>query len=126
MNREVPGISMYFTNDRIYVRKDTIRSLKNPDYVHLYINRGNKLLFIVPCEKDKDSFRIHYEEWVAYVDEYGNKHKDPQAFFINAKRLLDFLAKIVGVKRDSVSLRFAGILRDGQVIINLKKFEPVP
>lgn len=125
MEYEVPGISMYFTSDQIYVRKDTITALRNPEYVHLYLNRGNKLLFIVPCEKDRDSFRIYYDEWVECVDDDGKVHKEPQLFFINARRLLDLLAKVVGVKRDSVSLRFAGILHDGHVIINLKKYEVV-
>ena len=116
---EVPGISMYFTSDKIYIRKNTIRALNNPDYIHLYINRVNKLLYIVPCKKDRDSFRIHYDEWIAYFDEYGKKYKEPQAFFINARKLLDFLAIIVGVKRNSASLRFAGSLHKGHVTIDL-------
>ena len=125
MKIEVPGISMYFTNDKIYVRKNTIKALRSPKYVHLYLNRGNKLLFIIPCEKDRDSFRIHYDEWITYLDGDGKSYKEPQVFFINAKRLLDLLARIVGVQRDSVSLRFSGILQDGQVIINLKTYEVV-
>lgn len=134
MNIEVPGISMYFTSDKIYIRKNTIKALDNPDYIHLYINRGNKLLYIVPCKKDKDSFRIHYDEWSVFVGEDGEKYKDykdPQAFFINARKLLDFLAIVVGVKRNSASLRFAGSLHKDKytdkehVIIDLTTYEVV-
>jgi len=124
MDCDVPGISMYFTNDRIYLRKQTIMALRSPAYIHLSINRGNKLLIITPCEKDKDAFRVHYNEWYTYTID-GVKYKDPLASFINAKWLLDFLARIVGVKRDSISLRFAGLLHNEEIIIDLKHYEEV-
>ena len=116
---------MYFTNDRIYLRKGTVEALKNPSYIRLSINRGNKLLIITPCEKNKDSFRMHYEKYYFYNEESRSYEysEEPHLCFIYAKKLLDFLAQIVNVERNSISLRFEGILHNGEVIIDLKHYE---
>lgn len=118
----VSGISIYFCDNRIHILKDTIRALGNPRYVHLHINEEKKYLFISACEKDKDAFRIYYKT-SNITDELN-----PKRFHINAKGLLNYLSKIIGVERDSDSLRFPGELLEGEniIYIDLTKYEIIP
>lgn len=116
------GISIYFRNDRIHIWKSTIRVLENPRYVHLRMNEGKKYLFISACEKDKDAFRIYY----SLANSEDNSR--PKRFHINAKGLLTYLSRIIGVERDSDSLKFFGelLLPEKAVCIDLKNYEIIP
>lgn len=116
------GVSMYFRDNRIHVRKGTIAELGNPRYVHLHVNEKKKQLFIQPCEKDKDSFRIYYK-----ADE-GSNEENPMRCYLNAKRILDYLSRLIGVDRYSESLRFDGELmeEDNVLFIDLTSYKVIP
>ena len=118
----VAGISMYFRFDRINIRKGTLIALGRPHYVHLRVNEKKKLLFIIPCEKDRDAFRIYYKD----SDEAGKE--SPLRCYINAKKVMDYLAKVVGVDRYSESLRFSGevVERENRIYIDLTKYDVIP
>lgn len=183
------GISLYFRNNRIHIRKGTIELLNHPAYVHLFINEGKKQMFIQSCEKNKDAFRVYYkarverteesfeENTVLHADndepeiscekskkdslnngknsstieinpvmdktENSNLSSDsskkrsvgpkeiavrPERFYINAKSLLDYLSKIIGVDRQSESLRYYGeLLPDGKTLyVDLTQYEVIP
>lgn len=183
------GISLYFRNNRIHIRKGTIEVLNHPAYVHLFINEGKKQMFIQSCEKNKDAFRVYYkagverteesfeENTVLHADndepeiscekskkdslnngknsstieinpvmdktENSNLSSDsskkrsvgpkeiavrPERFYINAKSLLDYLSKIIGVDRQSESLRYYGeLLPDGKTLyVDLTQYEVIP
>lgn len=55
------GITLYFRNDRIHIRKRTVEVLNHPAYVQLFINEGKKQLFIQSSTKNKDAFRVYYK-----------------------------------------------------------------
>lgn len=198
------GISLYFRNDRINIRKRTIEVLNHPAYVHLFINEGKKQLFIQSSTKNKDAFRVYYKpeskkkasketgnteltDYRAVSQESQEKicpdnliHEDnsstinhnsisanptansaqndlnrqdllelpekraqentddaeaatetvirPERFYVNAKSLLDYLAKVIGVSRQSDSLRYVGeLLPDGKTVyIDLEQYEVIP
>ena len=52
----------------------------------------------------------------------------PERFYINAKSLLDYLSKIIGVDRQSESLRYYGeLLPDGKTLyVDLTQYEVIP
>lgn len=183
------GISLYFRNNRIHIRKGTIEVLNHPAYVHLFINEGKKQMFIQSCEKNKDAFRVYYKAGVERTEESFEEntvlHADndepeiscekskkyslnngknsstidinlvmdkaersnlssvsskersvgpkeiavrPERFYINAKSLLDYLSKIIGVDRQSESLRYYGeLLPDGKTLyVDLTQYEVIP
>ena len=109
------GISLYFRRDRIRFRNRTISELGNPKYVHLFIDSKEKLLYIQSCDRDKDAFKLFYRQ-----------EKRDEEFYIYAKILMQYLASVVGVAPDSVSLRFGGVMLDEQtVMIALDEYEEV-
>lgn len=198
------GISLYFRNDRINIRKRTIEVLNHPAYVHLFINEGKKQLFIQSSTKNKDAFRVYYKpgskkktsketgkteltdnrsgcqescekicaDNLIHGDNSSTiKHNNisanpitnsaekvmneqdlldvpekptqentdvaeasmetvirPERFYVNAKSLLDYLAKVIGVSRQSDSLRYVGeLLPDGKTVyIDLTRYEVIP
>lgn len=198
------GITLYFRNDRINIRKRTIEVLNHPAYVHLFINEGKKQLFIQSSTKNKDAFRVYYkpgskkktsketgnaeltdnrsgsqescekicadnlihgdnsstinektvttnhasvsaekvmneqdlldvpekptQENTDFADAAAETVIRPERFYVNAKSLLDYLAKVIGVSRQSDSLRYVGeLLPDGKTVyIDLTHYEIIP
>lgn len=150
------GITLYFRHDCINIRKGTIEVLDWPDYVYLYVNRNKKQLFIQSSTRNKDAFRVYYklgeqekreekseekkeeqEEKNEKLEEQGKKIEEKkekakkeklERFYVNAKPLLDDLAKVVGVGRQSESLRYSGeLLPDGKTVyIDLNNYEVIP
>lgn len=116
-----PGLTLYFHSDRIRLRYQTILDLQYPQYIHLRINRPKKQMFIQRCEKDMNAFRVVYRK--------RNSRKDTgikeQSCLINDRKLLQYLAQVIGVPEDSPSLRFHGrLLPDGETIyIDLSHYE---
>ena len=109
------GVSLYFRKDCIRFRNRTISELGNPKYVHLFIDSREKLLYIQSCDRDKDAFKLFYRQ-----------EKRDEEFYIYAKILMQYLASVIGVARDSVSLRFGGVMLDEQtVMIALDEYEEV-
>lgn len=122
------GISLYFRQDKIRIRIGTMEQLGCPDYIHLRINEEKKQLFIEKCEKDLDSFHIVYHMRPQESDEGQNvRAVMTTSCYINAKRLLRYLAGIINVSVDSPSLRFAGqLMSDGRIFIDLSKYTVIP
>lgn len=144
------GITLYFRHDCINIRKGTIEVLDWPDYVYLYVNRSKKQLFIQSSTRNKDAFRVYYklgeqekreeklveqgkkiEEKIEKAEEQEKKTEKRdklERFYVNAKPLLDYLAKVVGVGRQSESLRYSGeLLPDGKTVyIDLNNYEVIP
>lgn len=144
------GITLYFRHDCINIRKGTIEVLDWPDYVYLYVNRSKKQLFIQSSTRNKDAFRVYYklgeqekreekseekiekiekaEEQEKKIEEQKAKKEKLERFYVNAKPLLDDLAKVVGVGRQSESLRYSGeLLPDGKTVyIDLNNYEVIP
>lgn len=113
------GISMYFWDQRINIRKKALLDLGNPPFIHLMVNEKEKQLFVQRCEKrDNDTFSIEYHE------ESG----DRECYYIYAKNLMRYLASVVGVPFPSNSLRFGGqILDDGKTLfVDLKEYQEIP
>lgn len=114
------GISVYFNGDKIRIRYKTIEELDYPEYIHLRINEEKKHLFIEKCGRDMDAFRIEYQQ---VLD--GRKVKDPSCY-IHAKSFLEYMAGVIGVSKDSPSLRFEGRpMPDGTVFIDLNRYEVI-
>ena len=114
------GISTYFNGDRIRIRYKTIEDLDYPEYIHLRINEEKKHLFIEKCERDMDAFRIEYRQALD-----GRKVKDPSCY-IHDKNFLEYVAGVIGVPKDSPSLRFEGkSMPDGTVFIDLNRYEVI-
>lgn len=195
------GITLYFRNDRIHIRKRTVEVLNHPAYVQLFINEGKKQLFIQSSTKNKDAFRVYYKpeskkkasketgntvptdnqagsqesqgkicadnliyednsstikyknisanpttnafekdmngQYVRALTQRAEENPDdeemetvirPERFYVNAKSLLDYLAKVIGVSRQSDSLRYVGeLLPDGETVyIDLTRYEVIP
>lgn len=113
------GISMYFWDHRISIRKQALLDLGNPQYIHLLINKSKKHLFIQRCEeRDNDTFPIQYCEDTEEIDRY----------YINAKNLMEYLARLIGVPFPSNSLRFNGkIMDDGiTLFVDLNEYQVIP
>lgn len=113
------GISMYFWDHRISIRKQALLDLGNPQYIHLLINKSKKYLFIQRCEeRDNDTFPIQYREDTEEIDRY----------YINAKNLMEYLARLIGVPFPSNSLRFNGkIMDDGiTLFVDLNEYQVIP
>lgn len=109
------GISLYFRHNRIRFRNQLIHDLGNPDYIHLFIDTKKRCAFIQVCDKDPDAFKLYYK------DGPGD-----QNFYIRAKILLEFLAKIVKVDDLSNSVRLAGSIVDkNTALISLKEYEVI-
>ena len=85
------------------------------------MNEEQKQLFIARCEKDEDSFRVYYKK----SDE--SEETSPLVCYINAKRILDYFARVVGVRRNSDSLRFKGeVYEEGRIVfIDLSNYEVI-
>lgn len=114
MGTEV-GMSIYFRANRIRFRNKLIQELGNPTYIHLFIDGKDKIMYVQTCDRDKDAFKMYYRE-----------DSNSENFYINAKVLMQYLAKVIGVPKDSVSLRFEGILLDEHTImIALDEYEPI-
>lgn len=114
------GISVYFTQDRIRMRYKTLEDLEYPEYIHLRINEEKKHLFIEKCERDMDAFRIEYSKQLD-----GKKVKS-KSCYIHAKKYLEYMAAVIGVPKDSPSLRFAGKpMQGGIVFFDLNNYEVV-
>ncbi len=114
------GISAYFKGDRLRIRYKTIEELNYPEYIHLRINEEKKHLFIEKCKRDMDAFRIEYKQALD-----GRKVKDPSCY-IHDKIFLEYVAGVIGVPKDSPSLRFEGkSMPDGTVFIDLNRYEVI-
>lgn len=110
---------MYFWDHRISIRKQALLDLGNPQYIHLLINKSKKYLFIQRCEeRDNDTFPIQYREDTEEIDRY----------YINAKNLMEYLARLIGVPFPSNSLRFNGkIMDDGiTLFVDLNEYQVIP
>ena len=109
------GISLYFRKNRIRLRNRTISELGNPEYVHLFVDSEDKIMYIQSCAKDKDTFKLYYRA-----------EKSNEEFYIYAKILMQYLATVIGVAQDSASLRFGGVMLDEHtVMIALDEYEEV-
>ena len=114
------GISAYFNDDKIRIRYKTIEDLDYPEYIHLRINEEKKHLFIEKCERDMDAFHIEYHQVPN-----GRKVKDPSCY-IHAKNFLEYMAGVIGVPKNSPSLRFEGRpMPDGTVFFDLRHYEVI-
>ena len=122
------GISLYFRQDKIRIRIGTMEQLGCPDHIHLRINEEKKQLFIEKCEKDLDSFHIVYQVRPQESGEGQNvRAVMTTSCYINAKRLLRYMAGIINVPVDSPSLRFEGqLMPDGRIFIDLSKYTVIP
>lgn len=113
--RSEMGISLYFRKNRIRLRNRTISELGNPEYVHLFVDSEDKIMYIQSCARDKDAFKLYYRA-----------EKSNEEFYIYAKILMQYLATVIGVAQDSASLRFGGVMLDEQtVMIALDEYEEV-
>lgn len=113
MNAEI-GLSISFRWNRIRFRTQLIECIGNPEYIHLLIDRENKLLYVQACERDKDAFKVYFQN-------------DPSdaAFYIRGKRLMQYLARVIGLHSVD-AVRYVGTPYDpGTVLIKLKEYEVI-
>lgn len=98
------GISMYFWDHRISIRKQALLDLGNPQYIHLLINKSKKYLFIQRCEeRDNDTFPIQYREDTEEIDRY----------YINAKNLMEY-GNLVWRRRSHRDISTGGGIRSSR------------
>ncbi|MBR3245353.1 MAG: hypothetical protein IKF90_22100 [Parasporobacterium sp.] len=96
-------------------------TLQYPQYIHLRINAARKQMFIQRCEKDRNAFRIIYRKRT------GNKDTeiDENSCYIYDRKLLLYLAGVIGVTEESPTLRYHGrLLPDEETVyIDLSQYE---
>lgn len=114
-----PVITMSFYDDRIHIWKQTIEYMNKPRYMKLYVDEKHKWFFIQVTEKkDSNTFKIYYTKENVL---FGRCH-------IMAKKLMKYLASVIGVPYPSDSLKFQGrLLEDDRTLyFDLKKYEVIP
>lgn len=109
------GMSLYFKANRIRFRNQLIMDLGSPDFVHLFIDTKKRFVYVQACQEDRDAFKLYYI-----------KGPGDQNFYIRAKKLLTFLAKMIDVEADSFSYRFSGDIVDSKTArISLNDYEVI-
>ena len=109
------GVSIYFRDDAINVKRLSLMDIGTPKYIHLLLDKNKKLLYIQACEKDKNAFLIQ-------------KSDMDKRFMIICKRFVRYLASVIGVKYDtSNSLKFQDCVQiDAFTLrIDLRHYEEV-
>ena len=112
------GITVNFSNNEINIRTKTLKDLRSPRFVHIFINEKERQLLIQRCdERDNDAFPI----------DYAAVEIDKKCRF-KAKPLVIYLANVIGVEYPSQTLRFCGnLLEDGNtVLIDLDDHQFLP
>lgn len=109
------GMSLYFKPNRIRFRNQLIHDLGDPAFIHMFIDAKKQRVFIQTCEEDQDSFKLYY-----------NAGPGDQNFYIRAKILLVYIAKIVKIDDLNNSIRLGGaIVDDKTALISLKEYEVI-
>lgn len=112
------GITVNFSNNEINIRTKTLKDLRSPRFVHIFINEKERHLLIRRCEeRDNDAFPI----------DYAAVEIDKKCRF-KAKPLVIYLASVIGLPYPSQTLRFCGnLLEDGDtVLIDLDDHQFLP
>ena len=102
------GITVNFSNNEINIRIKTLKDLRSPRFVHIFINEKERHLLIRRCEeRDNDAFPI----------DYAAVEIDKKCRF-KAKPLVIYLASVIGLPYPAQTLRFCGnLLEDGDTIL---------
>jgi len=112
------GITVNFSNNEINIRIKTLKDLRSPRFVHIFINEKERHLLIRRCEeRDNDAFPI----------DYAAVEIDKKCRF-KAKPLVIYLASVIGLPYPAQTLRFCGnLLEDGDtVLIDLDDHQFLP
>jgi len=112
------GITVNFSSNEINIRTKTLKDLRSPRFVHIFINEKERHLLIRRCEeRDNDAFPI----------DYAAVEIDKKCRF-KAKPLVIYLASVIGLPYPSKTLRFYGnLLEDGDtVLIDLDDHQFLP
>ena len=112
------GITVNFSNNEINIRTKTLKDLRSPRFVHIFINEKERQLLIRRCEeRDNDAFPI----------DYAAVEIDKKCRF-KAKPLVIYLASVIGLPYPAQTLRFCGnLLEDGDtVLIDLDDHQFLP
>jgi hypothetical protein len=112
------GITVNFSSNEINIRTKTLKDLRSPRFVHIFINEKERHLLIRRCEeRDNDAFPI----------DYAAVEIDKKCRF-KAKPLVIYLASVIGLPYPSKTLRFCGhLLEDGDtVLIDLDDHQFLP
>jgi len=112
------GITVNFSNNEINIRIKTLKDLRSPRFVHIFINEKERQLLIRRCEeRDNDAFPI----------DYAAVEIDKKCRF-KAKPLVIYLASVIGLPYPAQTLRFCGnLLEDGDtVLIDLDDHQFLP
>ena len=112
------GITVNFSSNEINIRIKTLKDLRSPRFVHIFINEKERHLLIRRCEeRDNDAFPI----------DYAAVEIDKKCRF-KAKPLVIYLASVIGLPYPAQTLRFCGnLLEDGDtVLIDLDDHQFLP
>ena len=112
------GLAIYFFDDTIRIFEKTMEELQFPKYIHLFIDREKKLLYIKGSKaRDNNTFRVS-----------RRKESEEWRYRIYSKGFVKYLASLVGVAYPSDSLWFEEELMDGGNIVQVKlnEFHPIP
>jgi len=112
------GITVNFSSNEINIRTKTLKDLRSPLFVHIFINEKERHLLIRRCEeRDNDAFPI----------DYAAVEIDKKCRF-KVKPLVIYLASVIGLPYPSNTLRFCGnLLEDGDtVLIDLDDHQFLP
>lgn len=112
------GITLNFSSNEINIRIKTLKDLRSPRFVHIFINEKERHLLIQRCEeRDNDAFPI----------DYAAVEIDKKCRF-KAKPLVIYLANVIGLPYPSQTLRFYGnLMEDGDtVLIDLDDHQFLP
>jgi len=108
------GFSIYFKSNRIRFRNSFIHAIGDPEFIHLFIDSKDHIMYIQACEKDKDAFEVYFrEEW------------SDSAFYLRGKILIEFIAKLIGAP-DVASYRYDAVqVNEKTMMVALDEYEVI-
>ena len=112
------GLAIYFFDDTIRIFEKTMEELQFPKYIHLFIDRDKKLLYIKGSKaRDNNTFRVS-----------RRKESEEWRYRIYSKGFVKYLASLVGVPYPSDSLWYEEeLLDDGNTVqVKLEEYHPIP
>lgn len=108
------GVSLYYRRDKLRLRYKLLEALGTPDYVHLYIQKEQKKMYIEACGRDNNAFLCQKDDgsWDG-------------GCYINSKILLQFLSNLMG-EDGTWSVRLtATVIQEGLAEIDLEEYEHI-
>ena len=112
------GLGIYFFDDRIRISDRTMEVLNNPKFIHLLLDRNQKLLFVRPSEtRDNDTFKV-----------VRHKERGGVCYRIFSKGFVKYLAYLIGIPYPSNSVWYDVEMKEDEqtAFVDLKDYHITP